>query len=207
LDILLAVIALVAAYLIGTFPSAYLMARLKKGVDIREVGSHNLGAMNTFYQIGFWPGMAVLLIDIGKGALGVAAAEWLGNGLVIQFLAGFAVVLGHSFPVWLKFRGGKGGAACIGILMFFMPWGVPIYLGVFLLLLLILRTPTISYSLAFFSFPAIGWFINDDWRLVVYSLALVVLPLVKYIPRLLEMRSKGGTWKHVVVRKDIHDRL
>lgn len=201
------VIALLAAYFIGSFPSAYIVARLRKGVDIREIGSHNLGAMNVFYKIGFWDGMVVLLTDIGKGALGVCVAEALGTNLAVQMIAGIMVVVGHNFPVWLKFKGGKGGAACIGILMYFMPWGVPIYLGLFLLLLAVIRTPTISYSLAFVSFPFIGWYINHSWEFVVYSVAIILLPLFRYIPRLLEMRQKGGSWKRVFYRKTVKDRF
>jgi len=207
LETLAIIAALVAAYLIGSFPSAYLVTRAQKGVDIREVGSHNLGAMNVFYKVGFVEGMIVLLADIGKGAAGIWGAELLGTSLIVQMVAGVCVVLGHSFPVFLKFHGGKGGAACIGILMYFMPWGVPIFLGTFLVLLAIIRTPTISYSVAFFSFVFIALFINHSWEFLIYAVILTALPLLRYIPRLVEMRRKGGSWKHVVIRKDIKDRL
>jgi len=207
LNAVIIIMALLAAYLIGSFPTAYLVTRLRKGVDIREVGSHNLGAMNVFYKVGFAEGLVVLLADIGKGAAGVALAEALGTALWVQMLAGVMGVVGHGFPVFLKFHGGKGGAACIGILMFFMPWGVPIYLGVFLLLLAVTRAPTVSYSIAFLSFPFIGWFINHSWEFAVYSLVLVIIPLLKYIPRIMEMRRRGGSWKRVVYRKNLQDRL
>jgi len=207
LDIVKIIGALLVAYLIGSFPTAYIIARLRKGVDIRDVGSRNLGAMNVFYKVGFWWGMLVLFTDIGKGVLGVAVAHFLGNGLIVEMFAGVAVVLGHGFPVFLKFHGGRGGAACIGILIYLMPWGIPIYAGLFGLLLLITRFPTLSYSLAFVSFPFIGWLIYDSWELAVYSIGLVMLPLVKYIPRIIEMRQKGGSWKHVVYRKNLKDRL
>ncbi len=208
------VLAMVLAYLIGSFPSAYLVGRWRKGVDIRDVGSHNPGAMNVFYKVGFWWGIVILLTDIGKGAAGVAVAKylvgtdyWFGTPYLWQYLAGICVVLGHNFPVFLKFHGGKGGAACIGILMFLMPWGVPIYLGVFLLLFWILRTPTIAYSIDFFSFGFIGWFINHSWEFILYTLVLTMLPLMRYIPRLKEMRHGGGSWKRVVYRKNVKDRL
>jgi glycerol-3-phosphate acyltransferase PlsY len=207
LEILAIIAALIAAYLMGSFPSAYIVTLAQKGVDIRDVGSHNLGAMNVFYKVGFVEGMIVLLADIGKGAAGVWVAELLGTSLIVQMAAGICVVLGHNFPVFLKFRGGKGGAACIGILMYFMPWGVPIFLGTFLVLLAIIRTPTISYSLAFFSFIFVALFINHSWEFLVYAVILTALPLLRYIPRLMEMRNKGGSWKHVLVRKDIKDRL
>ncbi len=207
MDIVLIIIALLAGYLMGSIPTAYIVARLRKGVDIREVGSQNLGAMNVFYKVGFAEGLLVLAVDIGKGVAGVALARYLGMGIVVQMLAGVAVLLGHSFPVFLKFRGGKGGASCIGILIFFMPWCIPIYLGVFGPVLLITRFPTLSYSLAFLCFPFTGWLIYHSWEMVVYSIGLMILPLLKYIPRIIEMRRKGGSWKHVVYRKNLKDRL
>jgi glycerol-3-phosphate acyltransferase PlsY len=207
LNIVIIIGSLLAGYIIGSFPTAYIMARLRKGVDIREVGSRNLGAMNVFYKVGFAEGLLVLLLDIGKGALGVAVAHWLGAGLLVEMFAGVAVVLGHGFPVFLRFRGGRGGASCIGVLVYFMPWGTPIFLGVFLLGMAITRFPTLSYSLAFICFPFIGWLIHHQWELVVYSVCLPVVPLLKYIPRIIEMRRKGGSWKHVFYRKSLHDRL
>jgi glycerol-3-phosphate acyltransferase PlsY len=207
LDIVFIILALIAAYLIGSFPTAYLVARLRKGVDIREVGSHNLGAMNVFYKVGFAEGMVVLAVDIGKGAAGVALARFLETGMAVQMLAGVAVVLGHGFPVFLKFRGGRGGAACIGILAYLMPWGIPFYVVLFGLGMLISRFPTLSYSLAFLCYPFIGWFKYHSWELVVYSIGLLLVPLLKYVPRIIEMRRQAGSWKHVVYRKNLKDRL
>jgi glycerol-3-phosphate acyltransferase PlsY len=207
LNIIIIIIALMAGYLLGSFPTAYIVARLRKGVDIREVGSRNLGAMNVFYKVGFAEGLLVLALDIGKGAAGVALARYLGTGLVVQMLAGVAVVLGHGFPVFLRFHGGRGGAACIGILVYLMPWGIPFYLGFFGLFMLITRFPTLSYSLAFLCFPFIGWLIYHRWEFSVYSVGLLVVPLLKYIPRIIEMRGQGGSWRHVVYRKNLKDRL
>jgi glycerol-3-phosphate acyltransferase PlsY len=163
--------------------------------------------MNVFYKVGFAEGLLVLAVDIGKGAAGVALARYMGTGLIVQMLAGVAVVLGHGFPVFLKFHGGRGGASCIGILVYFMPWGIPFYLGLFGLGLLITRFPTLSYSLAFICYPFIGWLIYHRWELAVYSIVLLIVPLLKYIPRIIEMRQQGGSWKHVVHRKNLKDRL
>ncbi|MCX7911671.1 MAG: glycerol-3-phosphate acyltransferase [Dehalococcoidales bacterium] len=201
------IVAIIIAYLIGSFPTAYLVGRWRKGFDIREVGSRNLGAMNTFYKVGFGWGLLVLAADIGKGVLGPAIAHFLGNNLIVEMLSGVAVVVGHSFPVFLKFRGGRGGASCIGILVYLMPWGAPVYLGLFLLLLAITRFPTLSYSAAFLCFPFIGAFVYHRWELAVYSLGLLLLPLLKYIPRIIEMRKKAGSWKHVIYRRNLKDRL
>jgi len=100
-------LALICAYLIGSFPSAYIAGRARKGIDIRKVGSRNVGAMNVFYKIGFWEGVLVLAVDMGKGAAAVALARWLGVPMIAELCAGAAVVIGHGFPIFLKFRGGR----------------------------------------------------------------------------------------------------
>ena len=207
MNIVIIIISILAGYIIGSFPTAYIISRLRKGFDIRQVGTRNLGAMNVFYKVGFVEGLLVLAIDIGKGAAGVALARYLGAGLVVQMLAGAAVVLGHSFPVFLKFHGGRGGASCIGILAYFMPWGIPLYAGLFGLGLLITRFPTLSYSIAFLCFPFIGWLVYHSESLVIYTVVLLILPLLKYIPRIIEMRKQGGSWRHELYRKNIKDRL
>ena len=200
-------IAIVCAYLIGAFPSAYIVARLRKGVDIRRVGSRNMGAMNVFYTVGFAEGMLVLALDIGKGAAAIALSRWLGVPQVVELLAGVTVVLGHSFPVYLKFRGGRGGATCIGVLAFLMPWGIPIYLAIFGISLLVTRYPTLSYSVAFLCFPFIAWLLYHRWELIAFSVGILLLPVLKYIPRIREMYAKGGGWRHVFLRQGLKDRL
>ncbi|MFC1907051.1 glycerol-3-phosphate acyltransferase [Chloroflexota bacterium] len=201
------ILALVFAYLIGSFPAAYLTARIFKKIDIRDVGSRNVGAMNVFYKVGFWPGVMVLAIDIGKGAAAIAFIRWLGAPILVQLLAGFIVVMGHAFPLFLGFRGGRGGATVIGILAYLMPWGIPFYAAIFGLGLLLTHYPTLSYSVAFLCYPFVAWLRYDSPELIIFSLAILLLPGIKYIPRIIEMRKKGGSWKHVVMRKDIKDRF
>ena len=206
-EILFIVGVLICAYLIGSFPSAYLAGRFRRGIDIREVGSRNVGAMNVFYKVGFVTGLLVLAVDIGKGAAAVALARWLGVPMIVELFAGVAAVIGHSFPVWLKFRGGRGGATIIGILIFLMPWGIPFYLAIFGLSLLITRYPTLSYSVAFLCFPFVAWLIYHSGALVVFSIGILLLPVIKYIPRVKEMHSTGGSWRHVFLRRNFKDRL
>jgi glycerol-3-phosphate acyltransferase PlsY len=206
-DGVLIALAIVIAYLLGSIPSAYIVARLRKGSDIREVGTRNMGAMNVFYTVGFRWGVIVLVTDIGKGAAAVGIAKALDVPELVVFTAGIMAVLGHAFPVFLRFRGGKGGATCIGILCVLMPRGFPIGFGVFCILLLITRFPTLSYSLALLTFLFTGWLIYDRWELVVYTAALLLIPLVRYIPRIKEMRDKAGNWRHFFRRRSLEDRL
>lgn len=105
---------MLAGYLIGTFPSAYLLGKYKYGIDIRKYGSGNIGTMNTRLVMGWGPAVIILLVDMTKGA----ASAWLGNWAGIDPL--YPVVLavaGHIYPVWLGFGGGKGLATSLGGLL------------------------------------------------------------------------------------------
>ncbi len=147
-------VALASAYLLGSIPTAYIIGRLRKKTDIREVGSRNMGAMNTFYEVGFIWGIIVLAVDIGKGTASMAIASALNVPEPVYLAAGIVAVLGHAFPVFLGFRGGKGGATAIGVLAFLMrPWSYPVYAGAFFLFFALTRAATISYSLAYIRFP------------------------------------------------------
>lgn len=200
-------IGLIAAYFLGSIPTAYIVGRLRKGIDIRQVGSRNMGAMNVFYNVGFFCGVLVLLTDIGKGVAAVALARWLEVPVTAELIAGAIAVLGHSFPVWLGFHGGKGGAPLIGVFIFLMPWGLAVAFPVFALLTLVTRFPTLSYSLALLTFPFVAWLIYHDGVYITYSILMLLIPFIKYIPRIKEMRTRGGSWKHVVLRHNIKDRL
>ena len=205
-DILNIILVLAVAYLVGSFPLAYLMGRWLKGFDIRQVGTKNMGTMNTFYQVGFWPGMLVLTADISKGALAVAIARALETPQIIELAAGMVAVLGHVFPVWLKFKGGKGGATCIGVLAFLMPWGIPIYAATFGVLLLITRFPTLSYSVAFVSFGFVAWLIYDALLYVLYAFVLLMIPGLQYIMRVKQIGERSSSFKDAIFRKSLRDR-
>jgi len=200
-------LALTIGYFLGSVPTAYLLGRFKEGVDIRTVGSRNMGAMNSFYRLGFFYGVIVLLVDIGKGVAAVWVARLLGTPDLIEMLSGAMSVVGHNWPVWLKFKGGKGGATAIGVIGFLMPWIAPIGLPIFALLLLITKVPTISYGLAMLSFPFVAWLIYHRPDYIIFAIALILIPFVKYVPRLFEMRRKSGSWKGVFARRSLKQRI
>jgi len=211
--------AVIIGYLLGSIPSAYLAGRLRKGIDIRKVGSKNMGAMNVYYEVGRLDAVLVTLVDLGKGIAAILIVRWLsGNPLIspFNFLAGLtciAAVIGHIFPVFLKFRGGKGAATAIGTLLFFMPRAIPFLCIVFVIALLVTHNPTFSYSLLLIVFPFVAGFIYVDHygeplALVFYSIGIGVFLGIQYIPRLKEMRNKsGGDWRKVIKRRSLKERL
>ncbi len=204
-----AFIAIISGYLLGSIPSAYLAARLRKGIDIREVGSKNMGAMNIYYEVGLIEAILVLLVDVGKGIVAILIARYLlGVPLLFQLLAGLAVVIGHTFPVFLKFRGGKGGATTFGILLFLMPKAIPIWLVICLIALLISHNLTFCYSIAFICFPLAAWLIYHSTPMIAFSIGLPMLIGINYIPRFKEMfMETGGSWRKIIKRSSTKERL
>src|SRR5437660_10620593 len=129
----------VAAYLLGSIPFGLILARLFGATDIRNEGSGNIGASNVTRVVGPLPGVLTLILDAAKGALAV----WVAGHFTLQsdvwmMAAGFSALLGHCFPVWLKFRGGKGVATALGVFLIICPTAA--------LLDLVLFTIVVSYS-------------------------------------------------------------
>jgi glycerol-3-phosphate acyltransferase PlsY len=129
-----AVLSVLLAYLLGSIPFAYLVS-LRRGVDIRRVGDGNVGAFNVFRHAGLEAGLATLVLDIGKGAVAVLVARVLHVNDVVVYLAGIAAVVGHNWPVFLGFRGGRGEAAVVGVFLALVPWAMlcTLVLGVIVL--------------------------------------------------------------------------
>ena len=208
MTVFLIAVTLIGAYLLGSIPTAYIIGKFRKGTDIRKVGSKNMGAMNVIYNVGFWWGALVLAIDIGKGVIAMLIAKHLKIPELAYYATGVVVILGHNFPVFLKFRGGKGGATAVGVLSYLMfPFGFLVGLGVFALLMLITRFPTLSYGIGLLSFPFVGWlhYHNGNW--VIFSAIVVAIPFIRYIPRLKEIYKKAGNLRHAVQRENLKDRF
>lgn len=191
----LIVLAMVIGYLLGSVPFAYLIARLVKGVDIRKVGGGNVGSLNAMREIGTLPGFGVLFGDIAKGALAVLIAQWLGLHLYWVFATGFMAVVGHNWPVWLKFRGGRGLATTMGVLLVFSPIPFSICLGVLLVALLITSNVRLSAVVGFVFLPPLIWAFGGELSVILYSVALPVFCMLKSIPAFRSDIAKAGDEK------------
>lgn len=166
---------LIVGYLLGSIPTAYLAGRLLKGKDIRQMGDGNAGAANAFRQLGAKTGVAVFLIDAGKGFLAVLIAQATSLPQPAILLTGVVTVVGHNWPVFLGFRGGRGESTTIGVLLNALTQPMLIVAGPAALALLISRNVTLASVFLFVPLPLVCWWLGIPGVLVTYSLALPCL--------------------------------
>ena len=159
-------------YAIGSFPTAYLFPRYILAQDIRDIGDNNSGAANVFRNVGAKAGVAVGAIDIVKGSVVIVLAKVLVDDTGMEMMAGAAALAGHNFPVHLKFRGGRGAATAVGVLIASVPIvGLPV--GALCLVLLYFTHKAI-YPLAVFlvAIPALTWPAGYSVSLAIYAVAM-----------------------------------
>jgi glycerol-3-phosphate acyltransferase PlsY len=168
----------VLAYLFGSIPTGYLLMRFFRHEDIRAIGSGNIGATNVLRSGGKGLGAATFALDVLKGC----ASVWLGGALGAVLLAGvplrtaealgaFCAVLGHMFPIWLKFRGGKGVSTAFGVFLVAAPLGALASITLFAVVLFITRYVSVASILGAASFPLFAWFLVRGPRPPLYVAA------------------------------------
>jgi glycerol-3-phosphate acyltransferase PlsY len=184
---------LLGAYLLGSIPSAYLVARLVAGVDIRKIGDGNMGAKNTFGSVGKLAGTVVAAADLAKGALGVVMARQFELPENVVMLAGACIVLGHDFPIFLRFRGGQGMAAIIGVFGVLFPREMGIALLALAATLLLTRNWDLSCGICFGLLPVLLWFAGQPPKRVLYPVFL--LPTIA-LKKLMQVRQARRAAAH-----------
>jgi glycerol-3-phosphate acyltransferase PlsY len=167
---------LAGAYLLGSIPSAYLVARIVAGVDIRRVGDGNMGAKNTFELLGWLPGLVVAVADIGKGALAVAMARHFNLPENVILWAGACAVLGHDFPIFLRLHDGQGMATMIGVFGVLFPREMGLALLALAVALAVTRNWDLSCGIGFALLPILLWFAGKPSKQVLYP--VVLLPTI-----------------------------
>ena len=194
------VLTALGAYLLGSLPTGYLAAKAK-GIDIRTVGSGNIGATNAMRVLGKPAGIAVLLVDALKGYAAVAwLAPWIFNqvaphffGLYVPFakssvdlqtkftvLAGVCAVLGHNYTCWLNFKGGKGIATSAGVFLALAPLAVGIAIAVFAMAVIFTRYVSVGSVAAGVALPIAVWFTRESMLLRIVTIALGALAIYKH---------------------------
>jgi glycerol-3-phosphate acyltransferase PlsY len=198
-----------AAYLLGSIPVGYLLVRIFRHQDIRSVGSGNIGATNVLRSGGKGLGAATFLLDMLKGC----AAVWLGGFLgalllpatplrSAQALAALFAVLGHMFPVWLRFKGGKGVATGFGVFLVAAPWAALAAISVFFAVVFLSRYVSLASILGAACFPVFAWFLVAGSRpafFIAVQCAVALLIIVKHHQNI--RRLLAGTESRFGARK------
>lgn len=198
------IIAVAAGYLLGSIPSAYIAGRLKKGIDIRQAGSGNVGALNVIREVGSAAGFTVLAADMAKGAAAVSIARWLGLPMIWVLVAGLAAVAGHNWPVFLRFRGGKGAATVMGVLLALVPVEFLLSFAIITIAVIITGNPTLGFSVGMASLPLIIWQLNGSGMLIVYSMALAALVGIRHFPALKRALASAGSKREFIFDSRYH---
>ena len=171
---------IIGAYLLGSVPAAYIIARWRRGIDIRTYGSGNVGASNVLAAVSKRWTVPVTIFDIGKGALAVWVAQLLGLGAGQQVTVGICAIIGHNWPIFLQFKGGRGVFTSLGVITMLSP-----KLGLIVLVMPYLLAPIRQVSLGVFitltSLPFFSWFLTGpldiEARLAI-TLGLAVIGLM-----------------------------
>lgn len=181
------VIAIAAGYLLGSIPFGYLIGRWR-GVDLRSVGSGNTGAANAFRNLGRRWGLAVAGLDIAKGVAGAL----IGSALTDDswpIAAGAAVMVGAIFPVWLRFRGGKGVAAGGGVLIGLFPIASAILVPVWIAIVLLTRITSLAAILASIAFVPLAWLLGYPWPYLLLAAAMAALVIYRHRANIARLRD------------------
>jgi len=184
------ILTFVAAYLLGSIPTGYLVAKAR-GIDIRTVGSGNIGATNVFRYLGVPAGIFVLLADAAKGwaaveIVGKFMPQWAQLNVSSQSLewfriiGGFGAIIGHNYTCWLQFKGGKGIATSAGVLLALVPLALLIILGVWVVVFALSRYVSLASIAAALTLPFAAWLTHQSFTIVIITSLMAALAIYKH---------------------------
>ena len=191
-------IVALAGYLLGSIPFALLLARRLGTADLRLIGSGNVGAANVMRTSGVKAGVAVAVLDVLKGALSVVVAERISLNPTAPAVAGVAAIVGHIYPVWLRFRGGKGVATACGVFSMLTPLAVMPSLAVFVAAVWLTKYISLGSLLASIALPALAYAAGSPAPAVIAAVAAATIIVFRHRSNLARLRS--GTERRIGVR-------
>ena len=163
------------SYLLGTLPSSYIIGKLTRGIDIRRLGDHNLGAANAWQSLGKLSGIAVFIVDCLKGVLAVTLSFSITKQQEVFLLPSIAVIAGHNWPIFLNFKGGRGAATLIGILLIISPKVTTFLLVLGSGILTFSKNTVMPLGICFSIYPVIIWTLGASSSTVLSCICLMLL--------------------------------
>jgi len=212
------VLLVIGAYILGSVPLAYLVARWSRGIDLKQYGSGNIGATNLLRATSKWIAIPVILFDLGKGALAVWVAQLVGMGIAGQLTVGLAAIIGHNWPVFLRFRGGRGMLTTLGLALILpiiinnsVPWGAIVGLTITAIGLFVLHNMPLGVGVGVTSLPLVSLAVGEPLAMTLGFLAMFLIMVIKRlaVPRAAIAASLSNTQlllNRLLFDRDIRDR-
>ena len=206
-DVLMIMVSLGYAYLVGSVPTAYIVARLRKGVDIRRYGSGNIGASNAGHHVGKgWFFVVGAFDSLVKGAASVGLARALGLDLDYQALAALIAIVGHNWSAYIGFSGGRGLSVASGGLLVLAWMELVALLGVAVLGWLVFRSAGLWFGIALLLLPIWALFFGEPVEIVVFCVALLLVSALKRMLSNPGTAPKGLRWRDMAIPRLLYDR-
>lgn len=174
------IIYIILSYLLGAIPFAYIITKLIKNVDIRNVNSGNVGTTNVIRTSGIYSGILTLILDVSKGVIAIHFARFINSSLIFISLVTIFVILGHMYSIFINFNGGKGVATTLGvfIVLTFIPTVVSVL--IFIIIFIIFKYVSLASIIASISLPIILWLMNYNIKLVLLAILVCVFIILKH---------------------------
>lgn len=172
------ILLLIIAFILGSIPFGIIIAKAK-GVDLKKVGSGNIGATNVLRSLGKWPAALTLLGDILKGTLAVALGRYIGAGSVYEGLIGISAILGHNFSLFLGFKGGKGVATSLGVLIIYTPQVALITLIIWFIVAIVTKYSSLGALVSFGLLP-LNIFLFDDKQKLFIAIIITAIIFIRH---------------------------
>ncbi|HBQ25410.1 MAG TPA: acyl-phosphate glycerol 3-phosphate acyltransferase [Syntrophomonas sp.] len=182
------VLVVILCYLIGSIPFSYISAQVLAKTDVRSRGSGNVGATNVYRTAGVWPGLLAFIGDLLKGAV----AAWLGlamGGPVLVIICSLAAIIGHCYPLFLKFRGGKAAATAGGVVLFLMPKVGLILLLLFITTVVLTRYVSLASLIVAISLPFVAYLFHYPWQYMVLSILMMIIVVYRHRENISRLRE------------------
>ena len=211
------ILLILTAYLLGSVPVAYLAARFSKGIDIRQYGSGNVGATNLLKFTSKRVAIPVIIFDLVKGMVMIWAAQLVGLGIAHQVTVGVVTIIGHNWPVFLRFSGGRGMLTTLGVAIILpllnnlVPWGIIVALAIAGVGVFVIHNSPLGVIGGIAALPVVSWGVGEPFPLTLGYLAIFLLSVIRRLaPRQLVVTTPTNRKQLLINRllfdRDIRDR-
>jgi glycerol-3-phosphate acyltransferase PlsY len=207
------VLLLLGAYLLGSVPAAYLAARWSRGIDLRQYGSGNVGVSNLRGRTSKWVVIPTVIFDVGKGIVMVWAAQLMGFGVAQQVAVGLAAIIGHNWPVFLRFSGGRGMLTTLGVALVLplingplVPWEIVVFLAAASIGLLITHETPLGVGTGVAAMPLVSWGADEPLPMTLGFLAMFLLVVIRRLTAPKTSVAASVPTKELVLNRLLFDR-